>query len=1087
VRLGAVMPLTLGRRPSGFLVACRLWPLSAPRRDDDRVVSRQVGEQELEFRLFGRFVVLRGGAEVPVASFGGRKVRTLLRILVTRRGRFLPHDILAERLWPDRLPADPAANLQVLVNRARRAVGRPDLILTGPGGYALTAQPWLLVDVDQHLEDLRRCADLTGPRALRAYRAALAVGDAEPLAEDRYTSWAAPYVDAVLQARQSARERAVVVALACGQPTQALEWARAAHRAEPLREVAALALVRALAAVGDPAAALSTLAAYRHRLAEELGVDPSPAAAALELQLLSSGIAPTPAAPEPSSFVELPFVGREAELAGIRHRLRPEVGTSVIAVNGHSGTGKSRLLAEIARTEHAITVRAFWADRDEAWALGRALLGELAAADFTTVNALPDQVRTALATVLPDLAPGAGPLDPASRLALVLEAGVRLTTALDRPLLMIDDLQWADPTSLRLLAALHARVPGLRLLLACRPDEVPPDSAVGEFLRRTVGGQPVDLGPLTVSAITRLMPAPELAAALGLHTDRSPLAVTEVVRELAATGAIVLDGQGKWQEAVPSVSLVVADLGARSQRRTISARAGRFSGAPRSVLALLALLGREAPAHLLAAAISADEGVVLEALGRLADAQLVRQRQQGWGLVHDAVGDVLVSELTTTDRVRWQARLAAALDGTQGDEAERARLWRDAGDRDRAATRYAAAARRAVDNCADAEAVRLATDGLALVAGSGELAGPRCTLHEVRGLARQHQGDLPGARADLSAALRDAGSGPRRAVLLAELAALISGSEDLVRASELAELALVEAGADEAARARALEVASVIDMNIDHPARARRRAATALEIFGRLGDSHGAARILDARAMATFLDSDIRRGCELLNRAAHLFADSGDLMRLVTPRSTRGHGLVLLGRPADGLLDADAALETARTLGHPEGQAYALWHRGEALAALGRAELALSAGTEALAIATRIGHRGWTATSWRTIGLAEQCGGDHRSALQAFEHSLAAAEHLDLFACWAAARAALAQLQLGQVAPAAELVRRALVTGPALGRHEARWADAALAAHRGEERGYAVIRAAMAEAVSGGALMYLPALEALRTELSSVV
>ena len=102
---------------------------------------------------------------------------------------------------------------------------------------------------------------------------------------------------------------------------------------------------------------------------------------------------------------------------------------------------------------------------------------------------------------------------------------------------------------------------------------------------------------------------------------------------------------------------------------------------------------------------------------------------------------------------------------------------------------------------------------------------------------------------------------------------------------------------------------------------------------------------------------------------------------------------MLLDRAADGLLDADAALDIARTLGHPEGQAYALWHRGEALAALGCAELALSAGTEALAIATRIGHRGWTATSWRTIGLAEQCAGEHRAALRAFERSLAAAEH----------------------------------------------------------------------------------------------
>ncbi|HEV2927354.1 MAG TPA: hypothetical protein VGW74_01575, partial [Propionibacteriaceae bacterium] len=129
-----------------------------------------------------------------------------------------------------------------------------------------------------------------------------------------------------------------------------------------------------------------------------------------------------------------------------------------------------------------------------------------------------------------------------------------------------------------------------------------------------------------------------------------------------------------------------------------------------------------------------------------------------------------------------------------------------------------------------------------------------------------------------------------------------------------------------------------------------------------LGDSRGAARILDARAMATFLDVDIRTGTELLDRAAHLFEDSGDLMRTVTPRSTRGPGLVLLNQAAAGLADARPALEIALTLGHPEGQAYALWHCAEALAVLGQAEEAVAAGNEARALATRIDHRGWTAS-----------------------------------------------------------------------------------------------------------------------------
>src|ERR1700712_5612651 len=91
----------------------------------------------VDLQLLGRFQVRRDGVEVPAAAFGGRKVRTLLRVLAVRRPDLVPHEALAEALWPDRLPADPVANLGVLVNRARRALGDPTLIVTGTGGYAL--------------------------------------------------------------------------------------------------------------------------------------------------------------------------------------------------------------------------------------------------------------------------------------------------------------------------------------------------------------------------------------------------------------------------------------------------------------------------------------------------------------------------------------------------------------------------------------------------------------------------------------------------------------------------------------------------------------------------------------------------------------------------------------------------------------------------------------------------------------------------------------------------------------------------------------------------------------------------------------
>jgi DNA-binding SARP family transcriptional activator len=222
------MPATLDSRPCGYLAV----------RHDGEVVSETAAGAVVELRLLGRFVVVRDGAEVPAAAFGGRKVRALLRMLAVQRGRLVPLDVLAEWLWTDRAPADPPANLQVLVNRIRRAVGRPDLVVTGPSGYALTDAPWCVIDTETFLAELRRAHALREWAALAIYRSALAAGAVEPLAEDRYARWAEPFRDEIVRARQAAWERAADIALTAAQPTLAVEWATAAARAEPLREPA---------------------------------------------------------------------------------------------------------------------------------------------------------------------------------------------------------------------------------------------------------------------------------------------------------------------------------------------------------------------------------------------------------------------------------------------------------------------------------------------------------------------------------------------------------------------------------------------------------------------------------------------------------------------------------------------------------------------------------------------------------------------------------------------------------------------------------------------------------------------------------
>jgi len=160
---------------------------------------------EMEIRLLGGFSAHRNGEEIPSGAFGGRLARRLLRILLTRRGGFLSRDFLTEALWPRTPPADPVMNLNVLVKRARRGLGAPDLILTGPGGYSFARTERCVVDAEQFLAGVESARGLLPAGwALGTLRVALDRWGGEPLPEDTYEDWAQEYRTRLLRARLEA-------------------------------------------------------------------------------------------------------------------------------------------------------------------------------------------------------------------------------------------------------------------------------------------------------------------------------------------------------------------------------------------------------------------------------------------------------------------------------------------------------------------------------------------------------------------------------------------------------------------------------------------------------------------------------------------------------------------------------------------------------------------------------------------------------------------------------------------------------------------------------------------------------------------
>lgn len=208
----------------------------------------------LHIRLLGGFAV----RVVAAQDFGGELARQVVRMLAVRRGALVARDELVAGLWPARPPADPAANLNAQVSRARRALRTSDVIVTAPGGYLLRDGPDCSVDselVASAVSEATAHAAAGHHAPARAcYEHALRCWGGEPLVEDRYADWAADPRLRLEQLHLTALEGA---ALTAGDHVAATGFAVEAVAAAPLRETAHALLIRALTASGDRAGALA--------------------------------------------------------------------------------------------------------------------------------------------------------------------------------------------------------------------------------------------------------------------------------------------------------------------------------------------------------------------------------------------------------------------------------------------------------------------------------------------------------------------------------------------------------------------------------------------------------------------------------------------------------------------------------------------------------------------------------------------------------------------------------------------------------------------------------------------------------------
>lgn len=363
---------------------------------------------DVRVALLGPLEVEVDGRRVDLAS--GHQQR-LLAVLSLAAGGVVSLDRLLTALWGDDPPPSAVNSLQSHLARLRRALGDPAVLRRQGSGYRLAVDGDSVdaVRFERLVDEAGRAPtpqDRVGvlDRALALWRTDDLAGVADGgLGEEAVR---------LVQRRLDALAARAEAALELGERDRAVADLRVVLHEEPLREPAVALLVRALAAAGRTADADAAFQRYRDDLADQLGLDPSPALQDVHRRLLrgelqppeatpSRGPTPTPArAPSPPRSIpprpRAAFLGRDDVLA----QLSPLMATErCITLVGPGGVGKTRLAIELA---HGIAAsgEVLWADlvdaRTTADVLGRTALaaGSGTPSDLVTLWPLAEHLAS---------------------------------------------------------------------------------------------------------------------------------------------------------------------------------------------------------------------------------------------------------------------------------------------------------------------------------------------------------------------------------------------------------------------------------------------------------------------------------------------------------------------------------------------------------------------------------------------------------------------------------------------------------------------------------------------------------------------
>lgn len=720
------------------------------------------------------------------------------------------------------------------------------------------------------------------------------------------------------------------------------------------------------------------------------------------------------------------LVGRDADLRSLTRLLEQTRSGrfSLALVSGEAGSSKSRLVAEaatFARTAEFAMLTGACSEPDGEFPFAPfidALRQRLAQPDCEAATLLGPQGNVLL-ELLPELGQlgivrdAGAELSPEQSKRRLFEAFVAVLSreATRAPLLLVlEDLHWADPTSLELLDLLPRRLRDwpVSIIGTVREHEVNPHlNKCIAALRRARVLTEIVLDPLGDDDVASMIEAllsgggsHALARLVQSRAGGNPF----FVEELLATWSYDRDRMLTHLDV--ELPETVSD--------TVLRRLSGLSADITAVVQVMSVAGQAADLEMLSSASGLGMAATTAAVGVLQKRGIVElegapgrhravfkhalTRDAVHGEIEPATRAALHRSIAQSIELAAQARgTLASLSGELGYHYHAAGEWEKAREYAQPAGEAAWSVLAAVEALGH---FRRALDAALALGHSASAA-----LHVRCGQALDLLGAFDPARAHFEEALRlsgDEGNASIEQATLYEMAGLFA-SRDYRQAHAYAEqaLALAHAGQDRRQEGMALNRLGNILTNTQRFDEGRRLHEQALSLFTALDDDWGSADCLDLIGMSRYLSGDVPGARAALSRAMESFDEQHAVERVASALITRGNTIAVIdgpcatdATPTECQADVERGLALCRALGWRSGEAYALVASACLAIFEGDAGQALAKLDSALSIASEIEHQQWTVIARVALGILDATILDDARAEAQFERGLAVAQRI---------------------------------------------------------------------------------------------